>query len=118
MQSNRDLIPNARSLRKSMTKEERRLWYGFLRDYPVHIYKQRVIGNYIVDFFCMQASLVIELDGSQHCEPAAQSYDAARTAYLASLGLHVLRIPNNALTQNFPATCDYIDAVIKKRIKK
>ena len=79
MQSNRDLIPNARSLRKSMTKEERRLWYGFLRDYPVHIYKQRVIGNYIVDFFCMQASLVIELDGSQHCEPAAQSYDAART---------------------------------------
>ena len=59
-----------------------------------------------------------ELDGSQHCEPAAQSYDAARTAYLASLGLHVLRIPNNALSQNFPATCDYIDAVIKKRLKQ
>ena len=69
-------------------------------------------------FIVPQASLVIELDGSQHCEPAAQSYDAARTAYLASLGLHVLRIPNNALSQNFPATCDYIDAVIKKRLKQ
>ena len=72
----------------------------------------------ISPIFIVPVSLVIELDGAQHCEPAAQSYDAARTAYLASLGLHVLRIPNNALSQNFPATCDYIDAVIKKRLKK
>ena len=116
--NNPTLTPRARQLRKTMTKEERKLWYDFLRAYPLHIYRQRTIGKYIADFYCPAASLVIELDGSQHCEPAAQSYDAARTAYLASLGLHVLRIPNNALTQNFPATCDYIDAVIKKRLKK
>ena len=101
-----------------MTPEERRLWYEFLSRYPAKFQRQKTIDRYIADFYCPAASLVIELDGSQHCEPAAQSYDAARTAYLASLGLHVLRIPNNALTQNFPATCDYIDAVIKKRMKK
>ena len=101
-----------------MTKEEKKLWYEFLKELSVTINRQKVFDNYIADFYCPAASLVIELDGSQHCEPAAQSYDAARTAYLASLGLHVLRIPNNALTQNFPATCDYIDAVIKKRMKK
>ena len=116
--NNPTLTPRARQLRKTMTKEERKLWYDFLRAYPLHIYRQRTIGKYIADFYCPAASLVIELDGSQHCEPAAQSYDAARTAYLASLGLHVLRIPNNALTQNFPATCDYIDAVRKKRLKQ
>ena len=116
--NNPTLTPRARQLRKTMTKEERKLWYDFLRAYPLHIYRQRTIGKYIADFYCPAASLVIELDGSQHCEPAAQSYDAARTAYLASLGLHVLRIPNNVLTQNFPAACDYIDAVIKKRLKQ
>ena len=116
--NNPTLTPRARQLRKTMTKEERKLWYDFLRAYPLHIYRQRTIGKYIADFYCPAASLVIELDGSQHCEPAAQSYDAARTAYLVSLGLHVLRIPNTALTQNFPATCDSIDAVIKKRMKK
>ena len=77
--NNPTLTPRARQLRKTMTKEERKLWYDFLRAYPLHIYRQRTIGKYIADFYCPAASLVIELDGSQHCEPAAQSYDAART---------------------------------------
>ena len=79
--NNPTLTPRARQLRKTMTKEERKLWYDFLRAYPLHIYRQRTIGKYIADFYCPATSLVIELDGSQHCEPAAQSYDAARTSY-------------------------------------
>ena len=70
--NNPTLTPRARQLRKTMTKEERKLWYDFLRAYPLHIYRQRTIGKYIADFYCPAASLVIELDGSQHCEPAAQ----------------------------------------------
>jgi len=65
--NNPTLTPRARQLRKTMTKEERKLWYDFLRAYPLHIYRQRTIGKYIADFYCPAASLVIELDGSQHC---------------------------------------------------
>ena len=66
---NEQLTPFAKQLRRDMTKEERRLWYDFLRTYPAHVYRQRVIGHYIVDFYCAEAKLVIELDGSQHYEP-------------------------------------------------
>ena len=64
------LLSPARELRKNMTKEERHLWYDFLRTYPVKFTKQKIIGNYIVDFYCAKAGLVIELDGSQHYEAA------------------------------------------------
>ncbi len=63
---NENLLPNARRLRHEMTRHERHLWYDFLKDYPAHIYKQRIIGNYIADFYCPSANLVIELDGNQH----------------------------------------------------
>ena len=103
------LLPNARNLRKAMTKEERHLWYDFLRDYPCHIYRQRVIGNYIVDFYCADAKLVIELDGSQHYEDEGREYDEARTAFLETYGLQVLRIPNNEVNGNFEGVCEYIN---------
>ena len=63
VQRNRNLINAARQLRKNMTKQERHLWYDFLRSYPVKIYKQRSISNYIVDFYCADAGIVIEIDG-------------------------------------------------------
>ena len=62
------LLSNARRLRKNMTKEERHLWYDFLRGLPVMVHRQKVIGKYIVDFYIAEANLVIELDGSQHYE--------------------------------------------------
>ena len=110
------LLTNARNLRKNMTKEERHLWYDFLRDYPEHIYKQRIVGKYVVDFYCAAAQLVIELDGSQHYEQNGLAYDAERSAYLENLDLAILRIPNNAVNQNFDGVCTYIHRMIQRRI--
>ena len=111
---NTKLSPNAKKLRKNMTKEERHLWYDFLRTYPVRFLRQKVFGNYIVDFYFAKASLVIELDGSQHFEPSESEKDKARTEYLESLGLRVIRIPNNEINGNFSGVCEYIDTLIKK----
>ena len=88
---NRELVPLARELRRNMTQEERRLWYDFLRSYPVRFYRQKVLGSCIVDFYCARARLAIELDGSQHAQPDAVLRDAERTAFLQSYGLQVLR---------------------------
>ena len=104
-------IPHAKDLRKNMTKEERKLWYEFLREYPLHFYRQRPIGNYIIDFYCPDRQLAIELDGSQHFENTEQRYDAARTDYLARLGIRVLRIPNNEILGNFRGVCEQIVAL-------
>ena len=102
---NAKLTPVAKKLRKNMTKEERRLWYDLLRDYPVRFFRQKVLGRYIVDFYCAQANLVIELDGSQHYQTAEQEKDAERTAFLEQYGLCVVRIPNNAVNENFRGVC-------------
>lgn len=112
------LRKNAKALRKNMTKEERHLWYDYLKDYPARIRRQSVIGPYIVDFYCASAKLVIELDGSQHYETEGQEYDEKRTAYLELLGLTVLRIPNNDVMQNFRGVCEYIDLEIRRRLPK
>ena len=114
---NKSLVSNARTLRKNMTKEERHLWYDFLRSYPVKFLRQKILGKYIVDFYCAEAKLIVELDGSQHFEVNEQEYDAKRDAYLEHLGLTVLRIPNNAINENFRGVCEHIDAIIKKENK-
>ena len=94
-------LENARRLRREMTPHERKLWYLFLRKYPVKIYKQRIIGKFIVDFYCASAKLVIEVDGSQHYEPQGMAYDVERSAFLSALGLNVLRFPTVILTEIF-----------------
>ena len=109
---NNDLLKNARTLRKEMTPQELRLWYRFLRTYPVKIYKQRIIGEYIVDFYCHPARLVIEIDGSQHYDPEGIAYDKQRTAYLESLGLRVVRFSNADINVRFPAVCEEIHRII------
>lgn len=111
-----DLTKNAKALRKNMTAEERHMWYDFLRDYPVRILRQKVIDSFIADFYCHAARLVIELDGSQHYEPAGKLKDSVRTTQIEKRGLLVIRIPNNAVRQNFRGVCEYLDAVIKERI--
>lgn len=116
MERNSKLKTNSQALRKNMTKEENLLWYNFLRKYPLRFRRQYVIGNYIVDFYCHKANLVIELDGSQHFEEEGKRTDECRDAYLQSLGITVLRIPNNAVNQNFSGVCQYIDIAVKQRI--
>ena len=97
---NSDLIPNAKDLRKNMTKEERHLWYDYLRTYPVKFVRQKVLGKYIADFYCASANLVIELDGSQHYEESGLKYDAVRTEFLQEYGIQIIRIPNNEINRN------------------
>lgn len=113
---NPKLTKNARTLRKNMTKEERHLWYDFLKDYPVMVHRQKVIGLYIVDFYVSEANLIIELDGSQHFEDKEK--DRQRDLFLQSLGFTVLRIPNNEVNQNFRGVCEYIDMLVKERVCK
>ena len=105
----------ARELRKNMTAEERKLWYQFLRDYPVRIMRQRPIDRFIVDFYCARAKLVIELDGSQHYETAGHSCDKERDRVLRANGFEVLRIPNNEVNQSFLEVCEYIDRKINDK---
>ena len=99
-----------------MTKEERHLWYDFLRDYPIRFLRQKVIDDYIVDFYCHQARLIVEIDGSQHYEPQGANKDAIRTWRLEERNLTVIRIPNNAINQNFRGVCEYIDLFVQRAI--
>ena len=112
---NKNLVQNAKALRKDMTKEERRLWYDYLRNKDVRFLRQKIIGSYIVDFYCAKANLVIELDGSQHYEDKGIEYDAERTKYLEQNGLTVIRIPNNEINRNFDGVCEYLDGILKSR---
>jgi very-short-patch-repair endonuclease len=105
---NPSLTPNSKRLRRNMTKEERHLWYDFLKNLPVTVNRQKVIGPYIVDFYCAAAKVVIELDGSQHYEETGKAADMERDAYLQSLGLTVLRYSNREVNQRFRGVCEDI----------
>ena len=111
---NKKLVPFAKNLRKEMTKEERHLWYDYLRTHPIRFVRQKVLGKYIADFYSAQAKLVIELDGSQHYDEQMAREDAERTAFLEEYGLTVLRIPNNEINRNFRGVCEFIDAAVKQ----
>ncbi|MBQ3146589.1 MAG: endonuclease domain-containing protein [Oscillospiraceae bacterium] len=97
---------HAKQLRKNMTKEERRLWYGFLKGLPVMVHRQKVIGDYIVDFYIAEVKIVIELDGSQHYEPEGKRMDEARDNYLHSVGITVLRYSNADVNLRFSSVCE------------
>ena len=113
---NKNLVPFAKELRKNMTKEEKHLWYDFLRSYPIRFSRQKVLGRYIADFYSSEAKLVIELDGSEHYTPEGKQYDAERTEYLEKFGIEVIRILNSELNKNFDGVCCYIDKITKSRI--
>ena len=89
---------------------------SFPRKYPVKIYKQRIIGRFIADFYCASAKLVIELDGSQHYEPQGMAYDSERSAFLTALGSEVLRFSNRDVDMDFRGVCTQIDITIQKRL--
>ncbi|MBQ8248632.1 MAG: endonuclease domain-containing protein [Clostridia bacterium] len=106
---------NAKNLRRNMTPQENHLWYDFLQHYPVKIYKQRIIDNFIADFYCHKARLVIELDGSQHYTSKGKSHDKLRSEALEHYGLYVLRFSNSDVDNKFESVCSMIDKVIKSR---
>ena len=105
---NKKLVSNAKALRKNMTKEERHLWYDYLQSKDVRFIRQKIIGNYIVDFYCAKAKLIIELDGSQHYEPDYQEKDALRDAELNSLGFTVMRFSNDEVMREIEAVVEQI----------
>ena len=115
---NQQLVPFAKKLRKEMTKEERHLWYDYLRAHPARFSRQKVLGKYIADFYSAKAQLVIELDGSQHLEDTKLEKDAERTAFLERYGLRVIRIPNNEVNENFEGVCEYIDLAVKQSLSQ
>ena len=104
------------TLRKNMTKEDRHHWYEFLKNYPGPFKRQYTLGSYIVDFYCFQAKMIVELDGSQHCEPDAIEYDLKRTQYLERQGFAVLRISNRDVMTQFRAVCEMIDNTVQYRM--
>ena len=99
------LTKYAQKLRREMTKEERKLWYDFLKGLPVAIHRQKVIGSYIVDFYCASKKLVIELDGAQHYEDQGMAYDRERELALGKLGITVIRYSNADVNGNFEGVC-------------
>ncbi len=106
--NNSKLTGNAKALRKNMTKEERHLWYDFLKSLPITVNRQKVIGNYIVDFYIATSKIVIELDGSQHYEDKGIESDTTRDAFLNDLGIKVLRYSNLDVNKRFESVCQDI----------
>ena len=113
--SNKNLTPVARILRRNMTREERLLWFEFLKYHDAKFYRQRVVGKYVVDFYCASAQLVIELDGSQHYEAEGIKHDIERDNFLEQYGISVLHIPNSEINSNFKGVCNYIDDMVRSR---
>ena len=114
-QYNKKNIPIARTLRKNMTPWERKLWYEFLRFYPMRFQRQKAMGEYVVDFYCAKAKLVLELDGGGHYTPKQKAKDAQRTNDLEKMDVKVIRICNMDVQNNFDGVCEYIDRIVQDR---
>jgi len=114
---NKKLKFTAAILRKNMTKQEKHLWYDYLAKHTVKFYRQKIIGNYIADFYCDKAKLVVELDGAQHYEKDAREYDGLRTEYFDSLGIKVLRFSNEECDRDFGRVCGIIDSYVKVKVE-
>ena len=115
---NKVLVPLAKTLRKNMTKEEKHLWYDFLCYHPARFTRQKVLGNYIADFYSFKAKLVIELDGSGHYTEEAKEYDKKRTEFLEQYGLRIVRIPNIEIHKNFEGVCRYINKLVEQSLSQ
>ena len=112
---NKANITLAKNLRKNMTPWERKLWYEYLRTYPVRFQRQKAIGNYIVDFYCAKGKIVIELDGGGHYTEEQIAADQQRTKELEKMNLSVIRICNLDIDKNFRGVCEYIDLIMQER---
>ena len=115
---NKELVPLAKKLRNDMTKEERHLWYDYLRTCPYRFSRQKVLGRYIIDFYCAESKLAIELDGSQHYEPENIEKDKERASFLSGYGIKVIRIPNSEVNNNFRGVCEYIEMMVLQSLSQ
>ena len=118
LEYDKKLTANAQKLRREMTPEERKLWYMFLKRLPFMVNRQKGIGRYIVDFYCHQARVAIELDGTQHYEPEGKAYDAQRDEYLRHCGITVLRYSNLEINREFESVCNHILFVMEEALGK
>jgi very-short-patch-repair endonuclease len=114
---NPSVVEKAKLLRKQMTLAERKLWYNLLRTFTPRFLRQRVIDNFIADFYCAKASLVVEVDGQSHYAPSAQKYDHARTEFFKIYGLTVIRFTNDEVMNSFDCVKRKIVGVVKERIE-
>ena len=112
LEYNKNFIPLAKNLRKDMTPQERKLWYTFLKTYPVRFQRQKTIGNYIADFYCAKAKLIIEIDGGGHYEEEQIQKDKTRTDFFNSININVIRFTNNEIDNNFYSVCSFIDETV------
>ena len=113
LEYNKNNIPFAKELRRNATPEEKHLWYDFLCKYEIKFQRQKAIDNFIADFYCHKAKLIIELDGSQHYTKEGREKDDFRTEILEGYDLHVIRFTNWDIKTNFIGVCKYIDIVVK-----
>ena len=105
---NNGLLKFSRELRKSMTDEEKKLWYVFLKRLPITVNRQKIIGRYIIDFYIASKSIAIEIDGAQHRMPEKKEADEKRDRELLMLGIKVLRYTNKEINKSFNAVCEDI----------
>lgn len=112
------LSERAESMRRNMTSAEKRLWFSFLREYPVPFVAQKVIGNYIIDFYCRKAKLSIELDGDSHYTEHQKDYDMTRTTFLEVLEIKELRFTNVEVYENLEGVCELIIKEVNARINE
>lgn len=115
---NKKNIPLAKSLRKNATPQEKHLWYDFLSKYAVRFQRQKAIDNFIADFYCHKAKIIIEIDGSQHYTEDGEKKDEFRTEVLEGYGLKIIRFTNRHINTNFRGVCEYIDAVVKASLQE
>lgn len=115
---NKKNITLAKNLRKNATAEENHLWYDFLSTYEIRFQRQKAIDNFIVDFYCHKANLIIEIDGSQHHTQKGGRKDAFRTEILEGYDLKVIRFTNDQIRQKFQDVCEYIDIVAKASLRE
>ena len=111
-------VSHARRLRREMTPWERKLWYCFLKAYPIKFQRQKPIGEYIVDFYCASAKLAVELDGGGHYTPEEQEKDQHRTKQIENQGVQVIRFCNIDVDHNFYQVCSVIDNCVQENYRR
>ena len=115
---NEQNITLAKNLRKNATPQENHLWYDFLSKYEIRFQRQKAIDNFIADFYCHKAKLIIEIDGAQHYDEKNKQNDEIRTEILEGYDLKVIRFTNRQIDTNFRGVCEYIDAIVQESIKE
>ena len=115
--TNENLKKYAVEMRKNQTDEEKKVWYQILKGRTPKFHRQRIIGNYIVDFYCPQLRLAIEIDGYQHFYEENIEYDNKRTEYIESQDIYILRFENTEVNKDIEYVRFIIDNACDARIK-